>query len=81
MTAEGDDDRATHDDGREREIPAPTLDPGMRATDDHVMGQAPGGPGQDARDLDPGVGDEHVRSASQGVRPEEPAPSGDDGPV
>jgi hypothetical protein len=56
--------------GREREIPTPKLDPGMRGTDDHAMGPAPRGEAQPAEDLDRGVGDEHVKSPSQGVRPE-----------
>lgn len=43
--------------GREREIPAPKADPGVIEADDHVMGQAP-------RD------DGHLKSPSQGVRPE-----------
>ena len=55
---------------REREIPAPTADPGMRETDDHVMGQAPRGDAQPVEGLDPGVDDEHLKSPSQGVRPE-----------
>lgn len=56
--------------GREREIPAPNADPGMRETDDHLMGQAPRGDTQPVDDLDPGVDDEHIKSSSQGVRPE-----------
>jgi hypothetical protein len=55
---------------REREIPAPKADPGMRETDDHVMGQAPRGAAQPVEGLDPGVDDEHLKSPSQGVRPE-----------
>jgi len=55
---------------REREIPAPKVDRGMRETDDHVMGGAPRGNTQPVDDLDPGVDDEHLNSASQGVRPE-----------
>jgi hypothetical protein len=54
----------------EREIPPPKADPGMRETDDHVMGQPRHGKTQAVDDLDLGVGDEHVRSPSQGVRPE-----------
>ncbi len=63
----------THDDrdGGEQEIPPPPADPGMRAVDDHAMADAPRGRGQEADGLDRGVGDEHVTSASQGVRPEE----------
>lgn len=57
-------------DAREQEIPTPKPDPGMRVTDDHVMGQAPGGDGQPVDGLDRGVADEHVKSPSQGVRPE-----------
>ena len=56
--------------GAEHEIPPPKVDPGMGATDDHVMGQAARGEAQPADDLDPGVADEHVKSPSQGVRPE-----------
>ena len=55
---------------REHDIPTPELDPGMRETDDHVMGQAPRGGAQPVDDLDRGVADEHVKSPSQGVRPE-----------
>ncbi len=54
----------------EQQIPPPPADPGIRAFDDHAMADAPRGRGQDADDLDRGVGDEHVTSASQGVRPE-----------
>jgi hypothetical protein len=54
----------------QQEIPAPKLDKGMRETDDHVMGHAPGGGAQPVDDLDRGVADEHVKSPSQGVRPE-----------
>lgn len=57
-------------DRREREIPPPTAEPGMRETDDHVMGQAPRGEGQPVDDLDPSVDDDHLSSPSQGVRPE-----------
>jgi hypothetical protein len=56
--------------GTEREIERPNLDPGMRETDDHVMGQAPRGTAQPVDGLDPGVDDEHLNSPSQGVRPE-----------
>ena len=55
---------------REREIPAPKADPGMRETDDHGMGRAPRGDAQPVEGLDPGVDDEHLKSPSQGVRPE-----------
>ena len=58
------------DDRDEREIPPPKVDPGKRETDDHVMGRPPTGDAQPADDLDLGVGDEHVKSPSQGVRPE-----------
>ena len=54
----------------EREIAAPKVDEGMRETDDHVMGQAPRGSAQPVDELDRGVADEHVKSPSQGVRPE-----------
>jgi hypothetical protein len=57
------------DRGTEREIDRPNLDPGMRETDDHVAGSAPRGEGQGGDGLDRGVGDEHVSSPSQGVRP------------
>jgi hypothetical protein len=55
---------------REREIPAPKADPGMRETDDHVMSGVPRGDTQPVDDLDPGVDGEHLHSPSQGVRPE-----------
>lgn len=69
-------------DRREQQIPPPPADPGMRAVDDHAMADAPRGRGQDADGLDRGVGDEHVTSASQGVRPETNAGTdpGDTGP-
>jgi len=54
----------------EREIPPPKADQGMQETDDHVMGQAPRARTQAVDDLEVGVGDEHVKSPSQGVRPE-----------
>ena len=54
----------------EREIPTPKLEEGMRETDDHVMGPAPRGGAQPVDELDRGVADEHVKSPSQGVRPE-----------
>jgi hypothetical protein len=57
-------------DHREREIPTPKLDPAMRETDDHTMGQAPRGDAQPIDGLDRGVADEHVKSPAQGVRPE-----------
>jgi hypothetical protein len=56
--------------GRAREIPAPKSDPGMRETDDHVMGLAPRGDTQPVDDLEPGIDNEHLNSPSQGVRPE-----------
>ena len=56
--------------GGEREIPAPKSDPGMRETDDHVMGGVPRGNTPPVDDLDAGVDDEHLNSPSQGVRPE-----------
>ncbi len=59
-----------HGDRGEQQIPPPPADPGMQAVDDHAMADAPRGRGQDADGLDRGVGDEHVTSASQGVRPE-----------
>jgi hypothetical protein len=64
--------------GTEREIDRPNLDPGMRETDDHVAGAGPRGKGQGGDDLDRGVGDEHVSSPSQGVRPVEKSPAGTD---
>jgi hypothetical protein len=63
--------------GREREIPPPKPDPGMETTDDHVASRAPRGGHQPTEGLDRGVGDEHLASASQGVRPEE-VPTGSD---
>ena len=57
-------------DSHEREIPAPKSDPGMHETDDHVEGSVRRGDTQPAVDLDRGVDDEHLRSPSQGVRPE-----------
>ena len=60
--------------GDETEIPVETVEPGNRATDDHVMGLD--GAALETRrpeGLDRGVGTEHLGSASQGVRPEEPA--------
>ena len=57
-------------DSHEREIPAPKSDPGMRETDDHVEGSVPRGDTQPSVDLDRGVDDEHLKSPSQGVRPE-----------
>jgi hypothetical protein len=56
------------------ELPAPKDDPGNRATDDHVAAPAPRGNAQPTDDLDPNVADEHLRSPSQGVRPETPPP-------
>lgn len=55
---------------QEHEIPTPKLDPGMRETDDHAMARVPRGEAQAAEGLDRGVGDEHVKSPSQGVRRE-----------
>jgi hypothetical protein len=63
-------------DSSERVVPPPKDDPGNRENDDHVMGPTPRGRGQDPGDLDRGVGDEHVSSPSQGVRPE-PIPDED----
>jgi hypothetical protein len=63
--------------GEERDIPAPLDHPGLRATDDHTAGPAPRGGHQPTEGLDRGVGDEHLASPSQGVRPEKP--SGDSG--
>ena len=66
--------------GKEREIPVPKADPGMRETDDHVAGRAPRGNAHQPTDaLDRGVGDEHLSSSSQGVRPEEPSAAPDEG--
>lgn len=56
--------------GREREVPASKAEPGMLETDDHAMGRSPRGEAQPVEDLDPGVADEHVKSPSQGARPE-----------
>ena len=55
---------------QEREIPAPKSDPGMRETDDHVEGSVPSGATQPVGELDRGVDDEHLKSPSQGARPE-----------
>ena len=63
--------------GREREIPPPADNPGMRETDDHFANPASAGGHQPTNDLDRGVGDEHVSSPSQGVRPER-SPAGTD---
>ncbi|HET9521671.1 MAG TPA: hypothetical protein VFO73_11540 [Candidatus Limnocylindrales bacterium] len=57
--------------GRERDIPAPKANRGMQETDDHVAATAPRGSHQPAGGLDRGVGDEHVSSPFQGVRPVE----------
>jgi hypothetical protein len=54
----------------EVEIPAPKANPGARAVDDHVAGRPYGLGHQPSDDLDAGVGDEHVDSPSQGVRPD-----------
>ena len=56
--------------GREREIPTPKAEPGMRETDDHVKDRAPRGDSQPVDQLDRGVDDEHLKSPSQGARPE-----------
>ncbi len=56
------------------ELPAPKDDPGNRATDDHVAAPAPRGTTQPTEGLDESVADEHLRSPSQGVRPETPPP-------
>jgi hypothetical protein len=65
--------------GKERDIPPPKADPGMRETDDHVAGRAPRvGAHQPTDGLDRGVGDEHLSSASQGIRPEEPSAAADE---
>lgn len=53
------------------ELPPPKADRGNQATDDHVAAPTPGEEGQPTDELDPNVADEHVRSPSQGVRPEE----------
>jgi hypothetical protein len=61
-----------------RVIPPPKGDPGMREADDHVAGEAPRDGGhQPTTGLDRGVGDEHLSSPSQGVRPEEVPAGGD----
>jgi hypothetical protein len=54
------------------ELPAPKPDPGNQATDDHVAAPTPRGDTQPTDGLDPNVADEHLRSPSQGVRPETP---------
>jgi hypothetical protein len=54
----------------EREIPPPKAHRGSQATDDHVAGDAPRGGHQPTEGLDRSTDDEHVSSASQGVRPE-----------
>ena len=61
--------------GQERELPPPSDDPGMQATDDHVAGSQPGGGHQPTTRLDEGVGREHLSSRSQGVRPVEGSPA------
>lgn len=55
----------------ERTMPPPKDDPGAHAVDDHVAGRDPRGRTQPTEDLDPGIDDEHLRSPSQGVRPEQ----------
>jgi hypothetical protein len=65
--------------GKEREIPPPKANPGMRETDDHVAGRSPRGVAHQPTDgLDRGVDDEHLSSASQGARPAKPAPVTDE---
>lgn len=61
--------------GPERELPPPPDEPGMRDTDDHVARPSPRGPHQPTDTLDPGTDDEHLKSPSQGVRPERPSPN------
>ncbi len=77
MSGGGDRNITTSEPGQgtepdETEIPAPSVEPGNRANDDHALGG--GGAGLETRPpdgLDPGVGSEHLRSSSQGARPEE----------
>jgi hypothetical protein len=59
------------------ELPPPKSDPGFEATDDQLADSVPQGRTQPTNDLDPGVDDEHLRSPSQGVRPEEPTAAGE----
>ena len=55
----------------ERTVRPPNEDPGAQAVDDHVAGDAPRGGTQPTDHLPPTVDAEHLRSPSQGVRPEE----------
>ena len=54
----------------ERTIPPRKDDPGSQAVDDHVADQNPRGRTQPTEGLEPGIDDEHLRSPSQGARPE-----------
>ena len=58
------------------ELPPPKADRGNAAVDDHVAAPAPRGKGQPTEGLDPTVAEEHLRSPSQGVRPETPPDEG-----
>jgi hypothetical protein len=60
------------------ELPPPKADRGNQATDDHVAAApTPRGEAQPSDELGPNVADEHLRSPSQGVRPEKtPADQG-----
>jgi hypothetical protein len=60
---------------REREIPPPKDDPGMRSTDDHVAGAAPRGASQPTSGLEGSASREHLSSPSQGARPVEGRPT------
>lgn len=60
---------------RERDIPPPKDDPGMRSTDDHVAGTTPRGASQPMSSLEGSASREHLSSPSQGVRPIERRPS------
>ena len=79
MSGGGDRNITTSEPGQgpgagETAIPADTGEPGNRATDDHVM--SGGGEGLETGPpdgMDRGVGTEHLRSVSQGARPESPA--------
>lgn len=54
---------------RERDIPPPKDDPGMRSTDDHVAGTTPRGASQPMSSLEGSASREHLSSPSQGIRP------------
>jgi hypothetical protein len=71
------EDRRAADGDSVIELPPPHEPPGSGAVDDHVATPYPRGIGhQPTEGLDTGVGEEHLSSPSQGVRPEEPATSG-----